>query len=58
MAGTLTTHVLDTVLGLGAAAMRVEWRRVSPHPTKPYGAVLVAENQDRKLHGRVEVVRI
>lgn len=40
MAGKLTTHVLDTVLGLGAAAMRIEWRRVSPHPTKPYGAVL------------------
>jgi 5-hydroxyisourate hydrolase len=28
MAGKLTTHVLDTALGVGAAEMRVEWRRL------------------------------
>ena len=40
MAGKLTTHVLDTVLGLGAAAMRVTWRRVTPYPTKSYDVEL------------------
>ncbi len=40
MAGKLTTHVLDTVLGLGAAAMRIAWRRVAPHPTKTYDVEL------------------
>ena len=40
MEGKLTTHVLDTVLGLGAAAMRVTWRRVTPYPTKSYDVEL------------------
>lgn len=62
MAGKLTTQVLDTVLGLGAAAMRVEWRRVSPHPTKPFGTVLDGDGHatlipgPELIPGRYEIV--
>jgi len=32
MAGSLTTHVLDTAHGRGASAMRVALRRLAPDP--------------------------
>jgi 5-hydroxyisourate hydrolase len=32
MAGSLTTHVLDTTHGTGAGGMRVALRRLSPEP--------------------------
>jgi 5-hydroxyisourate hydrolase len=51
MAGKLTTHVVDTVLGLGAAAMRLSWRRVSPHPTKSYEAQLDGSGRGTLIPG-------
>jgi 5-hydroxyisourate hydrolase len=44
MAGTLTTHALDTELGRPGAGMQVELRRLEPAAEKPLASLRLDEN--------------